>query len=407
MQQSVLAIGTMDTKAEELRFLADRIQGNGVNVRTVDVGTLKPPPAEIRADVSSRTLLDGVQDSDELLSDRGQAIERMAGALEVWLLNEVASGSVAGVVGIGGSGGTALISHAMRAMPIGIPKLMVSTMASGNVAPYVGCSDIAMMYSVVDIAGLNSVSKVILSNAANAICGMVSSPPDAIPSDLEVAGKRTLGLTMFGVTTPCVTAVREQLESQNECLVFHATGTGGRAMEKLVGSDMIQAVLDVTTTEVADEIVGGIMPAGADRFETQIAKNIPMLLSFGAVDMVNFGARDSVPACFEDRKFHVHNPQVTLMRTTPEENRKIGVWIAEKLNRATAPWSVIFPEGGVSALDAPGQPFHDPEADQVLLSTLEKELRLDEKHQLIRKEEHINDPAFARAIVEEFNGLGS
>ena len=273
------------------------------------------------------------------------------------------------MIGIGGSGGTALITPAMRALPIGLPKLMVSTVASGNTAPYVGCSDITLMYSVVDVAGLNSVSRRILSNAAGAMAGMVGQP-----AEVE-SGRPAVGLTMFGVTTPCVTAARQALEGRGyDCLVFHATGTGGRAMEKLVEAGLIGGVLDVTTTEVADLVVGGVFPCGTERFESILSAGIPYVLSLGALDMVNFGARETVPPTFQRRRLHVHNAQVTLMRTTPEENREFARWIAGKLNRSTAPVIVLIPEKGVSALDAPGQAFHDPEADEALFQELESKL---------------------------------
>ena len=259
-------------------------------------------------------------------ADRGQMITAMGEALEVYLRREYDAGRVAGVMGIGGSGGTVLITNAMRALPIGLPKLMVSTVASGNVAPYVGSSDITMMYSVVDIAGLNAVSRRVLGNAAHAMAGMVQYP---VPPAND---KPTLGMTMFGVTTPCVTAVREVLEAQGfDCLVFHATGTGGRSMEKLVEAGLIRGVLDITTTEVADEVVGGILPAGPHRFEAILRAKVPFVLSLGALDMVNFGALATVPERFQDRRLHVHNAQVTLMRTTPEENRQFARWIASKL----------------------------------------------------------------------------
>ncbi len=327
-------------------------------------------------------------------------VTAMGEALEVYLRREHDAGRVAGVIGIGGSGGTVLITTAMRALPIGLPKLMVSTVASGNVAPYVGSSDITMMYSVVDIAGLNAVSRRVLGNAAHAMAGMVQHP---IPAAND---KPTLAMTMFGVTTPCVTAVRETLEAEGfDCLVFHATGTGGRSMEKLVEAGLIHGVLDITTTEVADEVVGGILPAGPHRFEAILQARVPFVLSLGALDMVNFGALATVPERFQGRRLHVHNAQVTLMRTTPEENRQFARWIAAKLNRAEAPFRILIPEGGVSAIDAPGQPFHDPEADAALFDELEAAVLPAPGRSIRRLPLHINDPAFARALVEEFLSL--
>ena len=295
-----------------------------------------------------------------------------------------------------------MITAAMRRLPIGLPKLMVSTVASGNTAPYVDCSDITMMYSVVDVAGMNVVSEKVLSNAAHAMAGMVShKQPDS-------ARRPCLGMTMFGVTTPCVTAVRESLEQQGyDCLVFHATGTGGRAMENLVRSGLISGVLDLTTTEVADEVVGGIFPAGPHRFEAAIARKLPLVMSVGAVDMVNFGELATVPEKFRQRNLHVHNAQVTLMRTTPAENVQIAEWIASKLNTSAEPFTLLLPEGGVSMLDAPGQPFHDPDATNALFETFERTIATDEHRRILRLPFHINDPDFAAAAVAEFQRIAN
>jgi uncharacterized protein (UPF0261 family) len=333
MRRSVYAVATMDTKGRELGYLSERLREAGVSVVTVDVGTLEPPvvhPVVDRATVADYHPAIAGRDLDPAdRADRGQMIALMSHALEFFLRHEHEAGRVAGVIGIGGSGGTVLITQAMRALPVGLPKLMVSTVASGNVAPYVGSSDITMMYSVVDVSGLNAISRRVLGNAAHAMAGMVQYP---IPPAND---KPTLGMTMFGVTTPCVTTVREALEAEGfECLVFHATGTGGRSMEKLVEAGLIGGVLDITTTEVADEVVGGILPAGPHRFEAILRAKIPFVLSLGALDMVNFGAMDTVPERFHNRRLHVHNAQVTLMRTTPEENRQFARWIAAKLNRA-------------------------------------------------------------------------
>jgi uncharacterized protein (UPF0261 family) len=304
---------------------------------------------------------------------------------------------VAGVIGIGGSGNTAAITPAMRALPIGLPKVMVSTIASGNVAPFVGTSDIVLMYPVVDVAGLNAVSRRVLGNAAHALAGMIEHP---VPASDE---KRTVALTMFGVTTPCVTTVREALEAKGfDPLVFHATGTGGRAMEKLVEAGLVRGVLDITTTEVADEVVGGILPAGPHRFDAILQARIPYVLSVGALDMVNFGALETVPETFRDRRLHAHNAQVTLMRTTAEENRRFARWMAAKLNRAVAPFTLLIPELGVSALDASGQPFSDPEADAALFDELESAIEPGPGRAVRRLRLHINDPAFARALVESY-----
>jgi uncharacterized protein (UPF0261 family) len=256
------------------------------------------------------------------------------------------------------------------------------------------------MYSVVDVAGINNVSRVVLANAAHAIAGMVRHKPPATEA------KPTVGMTMFGVTTPCVDQVRKALEAQGlDCLVFHATGTGGRAMEKLVASGMITGVLDITTTEVADEVVGGVLPCGPARFDAILQARIPYVMSLGALDMVNFGARETVPPQFKDRKLHVHNAHVTLMRTTPEENRQFARWIASKINRSTAPLTLLIPEKGVSMIDAPGQPFHDPQADAALFEELQKQVRTTEQRQIRRLPLHINDPQFAAAAVEAYMEL--
>jgi len=393
----------MDTKGHELAFVAERLREVGVAVVTVDVGTAGPPVADPDID---RLTVAGFhptaigRDSALSATDRGQAITSMSEALECFLRGEHESGRVAGVIGIGGSGGTALITPAMRALPVGLPKLMVSTVASGNTAAYVGLSDITLMPSVVDIAGLNAVSRRVLGNAAGAMAGMVQHqvPP--------LGNKPTLAMTMFGVTTPCVTAVRQALEARGfDCLVFHATGTGGQAMEKLVEAGLIQGVLDITTTEVADEVVGGILPCGPHRFEAILKAKVPYVLSLGALDMVNFGALATVPDPFRNRRLHVHNAQVTLMRTTPEENRLFARFISSKLNRAEAPFHILIPEQGLSAIDAAGQPFHDPESNTALFDELESCINLTPGRQISRLPLHINDPAFAQALVDAFLSL--
>jgi len=309
---------------------------------------------------------------------------------------------VAGVIGIGGSGGTSLIAAALRALPIGLPKLIVSTVASGNTAPYVSCSDITLMYSVVDVAGLNVVSRRVLGNAAHAMAGMVAHTPR------DDNSKPAIGMTMFGVTTPCVTRVRQSLTALGyDGLVFHATGSGGQAMEKLVASGMIGGVLDITTTEVADEVVGGVFAAGPRRFEAILELRVPYVMSLGACDMVNFGARETVPDKFSQRLFHEHNAQVTLMRTTPDENRAIARWIANKINRATSAVRLLIPEKGVSMLDAVGQPFYDPAADAALFDELEATVNQDSMRQIIRLPHHINDPEFADQLVQNYLQLSS
>lgn len=398
--QSVYAITTMDTKGQEIDFVRRCLDDAGVPVVTVDVGTSQPPT--VVPDISRERVWQALETEASIAEDRGIAIGQMAEALRLFLTNEMAKGRVSGVIGLGGSGGTSLITSAMRSLPIGLPKLMVSTVASGNVAPYVDCSDITMMYSVVDIAGINAVSTAILSNAAHAMAGMVSAPHRP-PSD-----RKAIGMTMFGVTTPCVTRVRTLLEADGyDCLVFHATGTGGRAMEQLVSSGLISGVLDITTTEVADQIVGGVFPSGPNRFEKLLAAGAPLVLSLGALDMVNFGSIESVPDRFKNRNLYAHNAQVTLMRTNPEENRQIAAFIAEKLNRSQAPLRILIPEGGLSAIDVPGKPFYDPASNAALFDELQQRLVLTKERQLIRLPYDINAPEFADALVKEFLSIAA
>jgi uncharacterized protein (UPF0261 family) len=404
MGRSVYAIATMDTKGRELLYTAERLRDVGVPVVTVDVGARNDP--ETPADVSRREVA-AFRSEDELGSildheDRGPAISGMSRALTRFLAAEHEAGKVAGVIGLGGSGGTALITPAMRALPIGLPKLMVSTVASGDTSAYVGSTDVCMMYSVVDVAGLNTVLRTVLANAARAMAGMVR---DAAPIEVE---RPALGMTMFGLTTPCVTAAREALEAEGyDCLVFHATGAGGRAMERLVASGLIQGLLDVTTTEVADFIAGGVFACSPDRFDAPIAAKVPCVMSLGAIDMVNFGARATVPERYRDRLFHQHNEQVTLMRTNVDENRRIGRFIAEKLNRWRSPVSLLIPERGLSGLDAPGKPFFDPEADAALFDELEAVVEQTDGRTIRRLPLHINDPEFARRLVDEYLGLAA
>jgi uncharacterized protein (UPF0261 family) len=395
---SIYALATMDTKGEEIDFIAEQIRAAGARVVTVDVGT--KDPSATRPDIPRETV--AAHGTNVLgKTDRGQAVAAMADALVSFILSEHAAGKISGVIGVGGSGGTALIAPAIRALPVGLPKVLVSTVASGNVAPYVGCSDIAMIFSVTDVAGLNRVSRVVLANAARAIAGMVCNRP----TQAAASETRAIGMTMFGVTTPCVTAVRKTLEADHtcDCLTFHATGTGGQAMEKLVESGLIDGgVIDVTTTEVADFIAGGIFACLPSRFDVILERRIPFVLSLGAMDMVNFGARETVPARFEGRKFHIHNPQITLMRTTPDENRQCARFIASKLNRAAAPWTLLIPEKGVSALDAQGQPFWDPAADAALFGELESLIEKRPGREIRRLPHNINDPQFAQALVSAF-----
>jgi uncharacterized protein (UPF0261 family) len=308
-----------------------------------------------------------------------------------------AEGRFDGVLGMGGSGGTALATAVMRELPIGVPKVMVSTLGSGDVGPYVGGSDIAMLHSVVDISGLNRISRRVLSNAVGAVCGMAEQP---LPNENAAADRPLIAATMFGVTTPCVTRIREQLEAADyEVLVFHATGNGGRSMEALIAGGMVAGVADVTTTEWADELVGGMLGAGPHRLEAAAQKGIPQVVSCGALDMVNFlGPFESVPVHFKGRHFHIHNANVTLMRTTPEECAEIGRVIAEKISAATGPTALFVPLRGVSALDREGASFHDPEADAALFDALRRHVRTPPV-ELVELDLHINDPAFADAMA--------
>lgn len=398
----VYVFATLDTKFDEASFLAEAIRAEGVPATIVDVGTLNPParPAGIGRETVAAFHPGGV-DKVLGLKDRGEAVIEMSRALRDFMIEAQAGGRCSGMVGLGGTGGTSMIATAMRGLPIGFPKLMVSTVASGDTSIYVGTSDITMMFSVVDVAGLNRVSRKVFRNAAGAIAGMARLR--SVPDD----GKRAVGITMFGVTTPCVTAVREALEGQGlDTLVFHATGVGGRAMEELVGSGLLDAVLDLTTTEVADELVGGVFAAGPARFEVTLEKKLPYLLSLGALDMVNFGPQETVPERFHSRRFHVHNSSVTLMRTTVDENVAFAHWIAAKLNAyADSAFTLLIPEGGVSELDKPGNPFWDPEADFALFKTIEEAVVTGPRRRVIRVPHHINDPEFAAIVVEEYNNL--
>jgi uncharacterized protein (UPF0261 family) len=338
--------------------------------------------------------------------ERGASVAAMAEAFEGWIKRQ---GGIAGIVSAGGSGGASIVAPAMRVLPIGVPKVLISSIASGDVSRYVGPTDITMMYSVTDVQGLNSISRQVLANGAQALIGMVKARLEARdaagPARPRRSAPSSVGLTMFGVTTPCVQQITAALANDWECLVFHATGVGGRSMEKLIDSGAIAGVIDVTTTEVADMLVGGVLPADEDRFGAVIRTRTPYFGSAGALDMVNFGPRDSVPAAFKDRLLHAHNPQVTLMRTTAAENDRIGRWIGERLNRMDGPVRFLLPEFGVSALDKQSQAFYDPQADAALFGALEQTVRQNASRQLIRVKRHINDPEFSAAVVAAFRAL--
>jgi uncharacterized protein (UPF0261 family) len=398
--RNAYVIGTFDTKSNELTFLNNALRRLGVKTITVDLSTSgRPSPADISPAEVARHHPGG--EIAVFTGDRGAAVTAMAEAAARFIATRR---DIGGVISAGGSGGTALATAAMRALPIGIPKFMVSTVASGDVSRYVGPSDITMMYSVTDVQGINSISEQVLSNAAHALGGMIAHQRR---DDQRASTKPAVGLTMFGLTTTCVQAVTAALRDDFDCLVFHATGTGGQSMEKLVDSNLLTGVIDVTTTEVADHLIGGVFSAGPDRFGAIIRSRVPYVGSLGALDMVNFHARDTVPPRFEGRKFYIHNPNVTLMRTTPEENEAMGMFIAERLNRMEGPVRFLIPEGGLSGLDAPGQPFHDPAADRALFSTIERMFVQTQRRRLVKLPYHINDRPFAEALVKSFREIAA
>jgi uncharacterized protein (UPF0261 family) len=383
----VYVVGTFDTKAEELFYVAGLIKAQGVDIVTVDVGTTgSHATADIPATDVAGYHLEGAA-AVMGAGDRGRAVIAMSMALTRFLSTR---DDVAGIIGLGGSGGTSLIAPAMRALPLGTPKLMVSTVAAGDTSGYVGVSDMTMMFPVTDIAGLNSVSRRILANAAHAIAGMAKAEPVRAEGS-----KPALAMSMFGVTTAAIQNLRDRLEADYDCIVFHANGSGGRALEAIAASGMVRAIVDITTTETADHLMGGICSAGPERFDVLAKTGIPWIGSCGAMDMVNFGPRESVPAKYDALQFHVHNANITLMRTTPEENVNMALWLATKLNASPGPVDLVLPLGGVSALDAPGQPFWDRVADHALVSTLEEEFIQSDKHRLHKLDAHINDGAFA------------
>lgn len=396
----VLLIGTLDTKGQEYAYVRDRIRAAGLDTVVMDLGILGEPffAPDIPAAEVARA---GGGDLDALRArgDRGAAIEVMQRGACALVQALFADGRVDGVAGLGGGGGTAMIAAAMRTLPVGVPKLIVSTMASGNTAPYVGVKDLTLMSSVVDIAGLNPLSRRILGNAAAAVAGMVAEGARG-PVERETHERPLLAATMFGVTTPAVTAIRGRLERAGyDVVVFHATGTGGRAMEGLVDDGFFAGVADVTTTEWCDEVVGGVLTAGPDRLGAAARAGIPQVVSVGALDMVNFGPFETVPERFRERTLYRHNDAVTLMRTTPQECAAIARRIAAQLNRAVGPVVVVLPRRGVSAIDAEGKPFHDPDADRVLFDTLRACLA--PAIRVIEIDAHINDPVFAEVVSAE------
>ena len=390
---AVVLIGTLDTKGRELAFVRDLLRGQGLETIVVDAGSQGPPSFE--PDVHRDEVFRRAGTSAEAVirrGDRGEAVARAAEGVALVVADLHASGRVDGVFGLGGSAGTVIGTSAMRTLPFGLPKVMVSTLASGQTRPFVGGSDIAMFHPVADLAGLNRLTKTALSNAAHALAGMVKAP--RLVEDPGEA-RPVVAATMFGVTTPCVDRARARLEAEGcEVLVFHATGIGGQAMEALIRDGLVDAVLDLTTTELADELVGGILSAGPDRLQAAVSRGIPQVVSVGALDMVNFGPRSTVPERFAGRTFHQHNPSVTLMRTTAEENAELGRRMGEVLARSTSRTFVILPLRGLSSLDVPGGPFHDPEADAALFRALHEALDGHPQVIIMDRDEQINDPSF-------------
>lgn len=395
ISKKILLVGTLDTKGMEYAYARELIQSRGLPCILMDVGVMGDPQCE--PDISANEVARAVGSSLSTLRESGSRSD----ALDVLTQGAVqlagnAAPQLAGVLALGGSGGTAVGTAVMRSLPIGLPKVMLSTLASGNIAPYIGESDIAMMYSVVDIAGLNQISRVIIGNAVGALCGMVKQET----SEYAPALRPLIAASMFGVTTPCVTKVRDHLEASGyEVVVFHATGSGGRAMEKLIADGFFSGVADITTTEWCDEVVGGVLSAGPRRLEAAITARIPQVISCGALDMVNYWALETVPAKFRDRTLHSHNANVTLMRTSAEECVQIGKEIGIRLSRARAPVTLLIPLRGVSMLDAPDQPFFDSTANQSLFSSLRA--NCGSTVNIKEYDRHINDPGFAEALANE------
>src|SRR6201994_3920754 len=384
---TVVLVGTLDTKGAENEFVRDRLRAAGVDVLVVDTGVLEPPgfPPDItRQEVAAAggggfSALGAARRRRAPLPPRGRG----------------------GALALGGTGGTSIATRAFRALPLGVPKLVVSTAASGNTADYIRETDLILMPSVTDIAGLNRISIRILANAAAAVAGMVTAA--LLPA--AAAGRPMVAASMFGVTTPCITRARARLETLGyEVLVFHMTGTGGRTLESLAAQGLLAGVLDATTTELADELVGGIFSAGPDRLSAAGKAGLPQVVSVGALDMVNFGPMDTVPDQFKDRNLYVHNPITTLMRTTPAENTELGPRLARGLNAATGPTSLFLPLGGVSVIDVPGAPFHDEAADRALFGAIRDQLDT-ERVELVEMDTDVNDDRFADAMADRLHQL--
>ncbi len=401
----VVLVGTLDTKGNELRFVRDQLESLGLTALVIDAGSLGEPVFD--AEMDRRQVFEAAGSSFQAVrerGDRGHAVALAAEGVATIVKDLSRQGIVEGILAIGGSAGTTIGTAAMRALPFGVPKVMVSTLASGQTRPFVGGSDILMLHSVADLAGLNRLTRTVLSNAAFALAGMIRGRSKLQESKPEDPARPVIAATMFGVTTVCVDFARSLLEKQGrEVLVFHATGVGGQAMEGLIRDGQVQGVLDLTTTELADELAGGILSAGPDRLEAAGRVGLPQVVSVGALDMVNFGPLETVPDRYRGRKLHIHNPNVTLMRTTAAECAILGQRMAEILSRANGPVVVLIPRGGVSALDLPGQPFHDPEADARLFDALEAGLSGASHVEVIVRDEHINETSFAERAVLELN----
>jgi uncharacterized protein (UPF0261 family) len=399
---TVALVGTLDTKGPDYAFLAGRLRASGVGVIVVDAGT--GTPAGITPDIPAEQVAAAAGTTIEALrsaGDRGAAVTALGRGAAALVSELVAAGRVDGVLAAGGSGGSSIAAQVMAALPVGLPKLLVSTMASGDVSPYVGVKDVCVMYSVVDVAGVNRISRLVLGNAAAAMAGMALARAGAQAGE-QASGddeRPLVAASMFGVTTPAVETARSRLTGLGyEVLVFHATGAGGRALEALAEARLLAGVLDVTTTELADDLVGGVLSAGPDRLTAAGAAGLPQVIAPGALDMVNFGPRETVPERFADRLLYVHNPTVTLMRTTVKEMAELGARVGRKAAAATGPTGVFWPDRGVSALDADGQAFFDAAADAACRDALDGELRAAGRA-MQRIDAHINDPAFATAMA--------
>jgi uncharacterized protein (UPF0261 family) len=394
--KTVYVLATLDTKGVEAAFVRDQLAALKVPVKIVDTGCIGTPA--VQADIPREEIFQLADTSLAAMrekNDRGEAVKAAAKGVTRLMSDLHARGDVAGILGLGGSAGTIIGTSAMRALPIGVPKVMVSTLASGTVRQFVGDKDIVMINSIVDILGINRISRPILTNAARAVAGMVSLPAKAA----DASDKPMVAITMFGVTTKCVMRAKEQMEKAGyEALVFHATGNGGQAMETLIAEGMIAGVLDLTTTELADEACGGFLTAGPERLTAAGKAGVPQVVSVGAIDMVNFYAPDTVPPKYKGRKFYPHNPVVTLMRTTPEENARIGADLGAKVAAAKGPKSILLPMKGLSAIDAAGQPFDDPEARQALYAAIRESAKGVE---IVELDHHINDPEFADAAARK------